>query len=275
MGSLFNDGDTQEQEELRPLLKWAGGKRWLVPHLRRIYASHRHRRLVEPFCGGLAITLGLLPQKALLNDINPHLINFYRWVKKGLRIEIPLANEASLYYQYRNRFNELIQKGLADTPEAAQLFYYLNRTGYNGLCRFNRQGEFNVPFGRYRQISYQRDFLPYAPLFQKWDSLCTDFENLPLDSEDFIYADPPYDVPFRQYSERGFSWEDQVRLVQWLARHPGPVVLSNQATKRIVELYGGSGYKLYFLEAPRIISCTGDSRPAREVLALRGVLSWR
>jgi len=275
MGSLFNDGDTQEQEELRPLLKWAGGKRWLVPHLRRIYASHRHRRLVEPFCGGLAITLGLLPQKALLNDINPHLINFYRWVKKGLRIEIPLANEASLYYQYRNRFNELIQKGLADTPEAAQLFYYLNRTGYNGLCRFNRQGEFNVPFGRYRQISYQRDFLPYAPLFQKWDFLCTDFENLPLDSEDFIYADPPYDVPFRQYSERGFSWEDQVRLVQWLARHPGPVVLSNQATKRIVELYGGSGYKLYFLEAPRIISCTGDSRPAREVLALRGVLSWR
>lgn len=272
MGSLFNVGDTKEQGELKPLLKWAGGKRWLVPYLRPIYAPHRHRRLVEPFCGGLAITLGLLPEKALLNDINPHLINFYRWVKKGLHIEIPLANDASMYYRHRDRFNELIRKGLADTNEAAQLFYYLNRTGYNGLCRFNQRGELNVPFGRYRQINYQRDFLRYAPIFEKWDFMYTDFANLPLDSADFVYADPPYDVPFRQYSEWGFSWEDQVRLAQWLAKHPGPVVLSNQATKRIVELYSDLGYKLYFLEAPRMISCTGDRRPAREVLALRNLL---
>ena len=68
---------THGKERLRPPLKWAGGKRWQLPHLRPLWAPHRHRRLVEPFCGGLAVTLGLMPQRALLNDVNPHLINFY------------------------------------------------------------------------------------------------------------------------------------------------------------------------------------------------------
>ncbi len=271
MSSLFDNIPTRQKERFGPLLKWAGGKRWLVPHLRQMYLPHRHRRLVEPFCGGLAVTLGLLPEKALLNDINPHLIGFYRQVKEGLRIQIPMANDAALYYRHRERFNELIRQGLADTSEAAQLFYYLNRTGYNGLCRFNRRGEFNVPFGRYRQITYRRDFLEYVPIFQKWDFTCMDFANVPLDPEDFVYADPPYDVPFRQYSEAGFSWEDQVRLAEWLVKHPGPVILSNQATERIIELYRGLGYKLYFLEGPRMISCTGNRQPAKEVLAVRNL----
>jgi DNA adenine methylase len=74
---------------LKPPLKWAGGKRWQVPHLRPLWQPHAHRRLVEPFCGGLAVALGLLPSRALLNDANPHLINFYRWLQKGLRIDVP------------------------------------------------------------------------------------------------------------------------------------------------------------------------------------------
>lgn len=83
-------------ERLAPPLKWAGGKRWLVPRLAELYAPHRHRRLVEPFCGGLAVALALRPERALLNDINPHLINFYRWVQRGLRVEIPLVNDRDL-----------------------------------------------------------------------------------------------------------------------------------------------------------------------------------
>ena len=77
---------------LRPPLKWAGGKRWLVPRLRELFHEHQHRRLVEPLCGGLAITLGLKPRTALLNDINPHTTNFYQWVKRGLTITPPFAN---------------------------------------------------------------------------------------------------------------------------------------------------------------------------------------
>jgi len=256
---------------LPPPLKWAGGKRWQVPHVRRLFASHRHRRLVEPFCGGLAVTLGLTPARALLNDINPHLINFYRWLKRGLLLDVPLANEAVAFYANRGRFNDLLRAGLGGSREAAGLFYYLNRTGYNGLCRFNRSGEFNVPFGRYGRIDYRRDFAAYRRVLAGCTFVTHDFEALPLRSTDFVYADPPYDVQFTGYSRQGFGWHDQVRAAAWLARHPGPVVLVNQATERICRLYADSGFRLTFLTAPRRISCTGDRTPAREVLATRNL----
>jgi len=259
---------------VKPPLKWAGGKRWLLPTLLPIWKELQAagpRRLVEPFCGGLAVPLGLRPRKALLNDINPHLVNFYRWLREGLTITIPLENEAETYYAHRERFNRLIREGRAGSREAAELFYYLNRTGYNGLCRFNRKGEFNVPMGRYKRINYIQDFTPYRELLAPWQFTCQDFEAMPLEPDDFIYADPPYDVEFRQYSKDGFDWADQVRLAEWLARHPGPVALSNQATERIVRLYRRLGFRLLFLDAPRRISSNGDRTPAREVLALRHI----
>ncbi len=252
---------------LRPPLKWAGGKRWQVPHLRLLWAAQTHRRLVEPFCGGLAVTLGLSPQRALLNDINPHVINFYGWLKRGLRTSLLMTNSERQYYAHRERFNQLLTDGKATSQEAAALFYYLNRTGYNGLCRFNRKGGFNVPFGRYAHITYTRDFTPYREGLSDWDFVNTDFEAIALEPDDFVYADPPYDVEFTSYAKEGFGWEEQVRAAEWLAGHPGPVVLSNQATERIVKLYKKLGFTLQFLNAPRMISCTGDRTPAREVLA--------
>ncbi len=261
--------ETRGKERLRPPLKWAGGKRWQVPHLRPLWAPHRHRRLVEPFCGGLAVTLGLMPGRALINDINPHVLNFYRWLKRGLTTSLVMNNNERQYYAHRERFNQLLRDGEGESAETAALFYYLNRTGYNGLCRFNSKGGFNVPFGRYTRITYTRDFTPYRQLFADWDFIQTDFEAITLQPDDLIYADPPYDVQFRQYSKNGFSWEEQVRTARWLARHPGPVVLSNQATERIIELYERLGFAITFLHAPRLISCTGDRTPAREVLAIR------
>ena len=256
---------------LPPPLKWAGGKRWQLPHLRKYWENESHRRLVEPFSGGLAITLGLLPERALLNDINPHLINFYRWLKRGLTISIEMSNNEALFYSQRKRFNELLLTGKATTKEAASLFYYLNRTGYNGLCRFNRSGEFNVPFGKYATINYKRNFQPYKTTLGNWDFTNTSFIAVPLNAEDFVYADPPYDVEFTQYAKGGFDWDDQVKTAQWLVKHPGPVALSNQATDRIVELYSDLGYTLVYLRAPRRISCNGDRTPASEVLALRNL----
>jgi DNA adenine methylase len=265
----------QEVVELRqrlpPPLKWAGGKRWQVPRLREHWERNSGLRLVEPFCGGLAVTLGLLPTKALLNDINPHLINFYRWLKTGLARTVPMSNNEMRFYAYRKRFNKLLLDGCANTPEAAELFYYLNRTGYNGLCRFNNSGEFNVPFGRYKTINYRDDFFDYRQAFGNWEFTNTDFDQIPLRADDFVYADPPYDVEFTSYSQGGFGWLEQERAAKWLAKHPGPVVLSNQATKRIVDLYSDLGYLLTFLDAPRRISCTGDRAPAPEVLATRNL----
>lgn len=259
---------TRKTSALKPPLKWAGGKRWLVPTLLKLWKRFPEHRLVEPFCGGLSVALGLEPEKALLNDVNPALINFYQQLQNGLKVDLPLANDEQLYYQYRTKFNEL---GLQSAAKSAQLFYYLNRTGYNGLCRFNKRGGYNVPFGRYKTINYLDDFSPYQPVLAKWEFTTGDFADLVVQENDFIYADPPYDVPFRQYSQHGFAWEEQVRLAEWLTKHNGPVVLSNQATDKIKMLYRDLGFTLTYVNAPRSISCKGNKRqPAREVLALRG-----
>lgn len=257
--------------ELAPPLKWAGGKRWLLPTLRPIWAQHAHRRLVEPFTGGMAVSLGLRPANALLNDANQHLINFYRWLQRGLVISIEMRNDKELFYQHRQRFNDLIRVAAADNIEAASLFYYLNRTCFNGLCRFNSRGEFNVPFGRYTKINYVRDFTFYCEAIQTWELPIGDFSQLHVAPGDFVYADPPYDVEFTSYSAGGFTWSDQVRLAEWLAHHPGPVVASNQATDRVLELYRGFGFAIEVLNAPRLISSNGDRTPAQEMLATKGV----
>jgi DNA adenine methylase len=256
---------------LKPALKWAGGKRWLVPLLWDMWQPHSHCRLVEPFVGSMAVTLGLQPRQALLADANPHLINFYYWIRRGLVMDLPVSNDAETYYNFRQWFNQLIRQEQADSPTAAQLFYYLNRTGFNGLCRFNSRGEFNVPFGKYKVINYARDFLDYTTALTAYSFIASDFNQLMLRSSDFIYADPPYDVQFTRYSADAFRWEDQVRLAEWLSQHPGPVVASNQATPRIVELYQSLGFSLEFLSGPRRISCTGDRTPAQEILAYRGL----
>jgi DNA adenine methylase len=263
--------DPKGRGEVKPPLKWAGGKRWLVPHLEPIWREHQHRRLVEPFCGGLAVTLGLNPAQAVLNDMNSHLINFYRWLQRGLQITILMRYDKELFYAHRDRFNALIRQGEAQSQEAAELFYYLNRTCYNGLCRFNRRDEFNVPFGKYKTVNYTTDFSAYSETLATWQFTVGGFEQLTLAPDDFIYADPPYDVEFVQYSKEGFSWQDQGRLAEWLAEHRGPVVISNQATERIVTLYERLGFALQFLESPRRINSTGDRTPALEVLATKGI----
>ncbi|MGE0056390.1 MAG: DNA adenine methylase [Dehalococcoidia bacterium] len=263
---------------VRPPLKWAGGKRWLVPYLkplweqaRAVAGSDEERRLVEPLCGGLAMALGLLPQQALLNDLNPHNVNFFRWLQRGLEVDIAMENERVLYDRHRARFNALIDEGGVESKEAAELFYYLNRTCYNGLCRFNRQGHFNVPFGRHNTIKYAQDFPEFPALMADWQFTTGDFESIALRPDDFIYADPPYDVEFTQYSKEAFGWDEQVRLAEWLAAHPGPVVLSNQATPRVVKLYEDLGFSLEMHQAPRMISCNGDRTKATEVVAMRNL----
>lgn len=254
-----------------PPLKWAGGKRWQLPVLAPLWAPHRHRRLVEPFCGGLAVALGLQPARALLNDVNPHLVNFYRWLQRGLQVDVELANDRDVYYAHRARFNALLREGRGDTAEAAGLFYFLNRAGYNGLCRFNQQNQFNVPFGRYRRIAFAADLSRYREVLGRWTFSNVGFDALPLEPDDFVYADPPYDVEFRQYAAQGFSWQDQTRTAEVLAGHAGPVLLANQATPRVLDLYRGLGYTLELLDAPRRISRDGNRTPAREVLAMRNL----
>lgn len=244
----------------------------MVPHIKRLYKeAGGDKRLVEPFCGGLAVTLGIQPGDAILNDINQHSINFYRWLKRGLTIKLSMLNDEEHYYESREEFNRLLERGAFASRAAAELFYYLNRTGYNGLCRFNKKGLFNVPFGKYKKINYTIDFTPYKDVLRNWHFVEGDFELIAPHRDDFIYADPPYDVEFRQYSKEGFDWKDQIRLAEWLAQCKGPVVASNQATERIVNLYESLGFRTELLEAPRMISCTGDRKKALEMLAIKNI----
>lgn len=259
---------------LPPPLKWAGGKRWLVPKLLPIWNEYREHRLVELFAGGLSIALGFQPKQALVNDINPHLMNFYHWLLQGLTAEFTQAdNDKDVFYINRDRFNSLIHAGKSNTMESARLFYYLNRTGFNGLCRFNKSGFFNVPFGTYKNINYMNtaDFMPYKAVLEKWELSNKSFVDIDIEPDDFVYADPPYDVPFTQYSKENFTWDEQIQLAAKLAKHSGVVILSNQATSRIIELYQDYGFTLLFVDAPRRINSTGDRTPAKEVIATLNV----
>ena len=261
-----------ELEPLRPPLKWAGGKRWLVPRLRQIYEPYRECRLVEPLAGGLAAALGLRPQRALLNDLNPHNINFYRWLSGDLQLDIEMRNEGELYYGHRARFNQLIGDGGVESKEAAELFYYLNHTGYNGLCRFNRKGEFNVPHGRYRRPRIlDRDGLRAASaVLRDVELRCEDFEQecAGAGPGDFVYFDPPFHPmsdtsSFTAYTEASFDREDQLRLkwsIDGLRERGVPVMLSNSPHQWVVGLYEGSRYHLARVAARRAINSRGDRR---------------
>jgi DNA adenine methylase len=257
---------------LRPPLKWAGGKTWLVPKLRELYAPHRHRRLVEPFMGAATVSLALDPERALLADSNLHLINFYVRLRDPRPFSLTMSHDEVVYYAYRDWFNALVKTDAGKfSSRAAELFYYLNRSCYNGLCRLNLSGEFNVPRGKYKTVNYRVDFSEYAAPLQRWALVVSQFSWLSLFSDDFVFVDPPYDSEFTSYDGTRFTWEDQVRVAERFAQHPGPVVATNQATERVISLYTGLGYKVDTAEAPRSISANGSRKTATEIVATRNL----
>lgn len=173
------------------------------------------------------------------------------------------------FTKYRARFNELISA--PPTKEGAELFYFLCRSGYNGLVRFNKKGEYNVPLGKYKSVNYIRDFTPYKSALSNWTFTNYDFSHLEIRQGDLLYIDPPYDVQFTKYAPNDFKWDDQVRLADWLGKYPNPMVVSNQGTPRIIKLYSSKGFNIKEIAAPRKISCNGDRTPAQEVLMYKGL----
>ena len=256
------------------LLKWAGGKRWIVPILSSLILKFGDVPLIELFAGGAALSFALERDKVILNDKNPHLINFYLQIQQGVDIfsvGVEFKNDKEIFYKNRTRFNELVKNGMENTPEAAALLYYLNKTAYNGLMRFNSKGFFNTPFGKYKTINYTFDILSYKRLTKSWKFMCRDFSEVEIPPDAVVYADPPYDVEFTNYNADGFDWEEQVRLIEFLCDISNPIILSNQATERIVKLYKSHDFIITLKDAPRFISCNGDRDKAKEVIAYKNV----
>lgn len=263
----------------RPFLKWPGGKFRLVERISK--ALGPANRLIEPFVGSGAVFMNTHYEHYLLADNNPDLINLYqtlekegeKFIKYADKLFQPESNQAERYYELRDEFNQS-----TNIRRKSALFIYLNRHCYNGLCRYNKSGGFNSPFGRYKEPQ-----LPIASLnaFKmkasqaEFKLSCFSDTMQQAEQGDVIYCDPPYmplskTANFTNYSAEGFGLEQQEELAE-LAREQAAkgvrVVISNHDTPEIRKLYKGARFTEF--EVPRFISQDTNNRgTASEILAV-------
>jgi len=236
------------QDKKTPFLKWPGGKRWLVDQLIPIIKKELKGTYYEPFIGGGAVFFGLNPDKAIISDINDDLITTYKVVKKNHKELIKILKRYPVEKDFFYRLREREEK--EDLLIAAR-FLYLNRTGFSGMYRVNKEGRFNVPYGggkRTPEILWKKDLLKESSeALNQVKVLTQDFESIIKNTVkgDVIYCDPTYTVThnnngFVSYNENNFSWKDQIRLANIILKkvEEGVVVLlSNAAHDSIYELY--------------------------------------
>jgi DNA adenine methylase len=263
-----------EAREPAPFVKWAGGKGRLLSQLRPLLPSGAARmRHVEPFVGGGALFFSRRPERALLTDINPALVDTYRAIREDVdRVietlaELAARHSKERYYQVRESYNRRVKLA---APRRAAMFIYLNKTCFNGLHRVNRKGEFNVPYGSYSnpRILNEDGLRSASQALRAAQLECASFEALLEHAKpgDFIYFDPPYEptsptASFTSYSQGGFSQQDQDRLCQVfraLDRRGCKLMLSNSDVPFIRHLY--RDFQLDTVAAPRAINCDPAKR---------------
>ncbi len=264
----------QKNSITQPFLKWVGGKRQLIPLIKN-YLPKTFNTYYEPFVGAGALLFELKPQKAIINDVNPELINCYE-VIRDLSIDLiqdlkKHKNTAGYFYEIRalDRTKEI--KKLSAVERASRIIY-LNKTCFNGLFRVNSHGQFNAPFGRYKNPAIiNSDVIRAVSHYLKNNKikiLNTDFSNVVENAKrgDFIYFDPPYDplsetASFTGYSLNPFGKNEQERLrnvFDALTAKGCKVMLSNSSTEFIAGLY--SDYTIITLQANRNINSVGSDR---------------
>lgn len=269
----------KEADNIKPFLKWAGNKYRIIDRIRRLLPAGQ--RLLEPFTGSAAVFLNTDYDYYLLTDNNPDLINIYQHLKDEgpafirycKRFFTARTNTSECYYTYRSEFNKT-----RNLRRKAALFLYLNRHGYNGLCRYNLKGGFNVPFGRYRKPYFPaEEMLAFHHKAQRAEFKLADFSLCMQEARqgDVIYCDPPYyplsaSANFTSYSAGGFTEQQQHQLAE-LARacreRNIPVLISNHNTKFTLAVY--SDAQVARFKVRRYISCNGNKRDhAGELLAL-------
>lgn len=259
-----------------PFLKWAGGKRQLIDVLSDLMPQDKIKSYCEPFIGGGALLFHLQPDIAYVNDINSELINVYRAVRDFVD---ELVNELSrfentpeMFYEIRSLDRDSIRYAMLSDVQRAARIIYLNKTCFNGLYRVNNAGEFNSPFGYYRNpnIINEPVLRAVSSYLNRADvnfSSCDYAESLKdLKKGTFVYLDPPYDpisdtASFTGYSKGGFTKSDQIRLREYcdeLNRRGFKFMLSNSATDFIRQQY--SEYNITVVKARRAVNSIGYRR---------------
>lgn len=270
----------KNKKTVRPFLKWAGNKFRIMDHIHSMLPDGN--RLVEPFAGSGAVFLNTNYESYLLADSNADLISLYqilqqqgdKFIERCAKLFTTRANNEEYFYRRRDEFNRT-----NDPVRKASLFIYMNRHGYNGLCRYNARGGFNVPFGRYKKPYFpDREMLAFHEKAQQAEFVHMDFASVmaTVIAGDVVYCDPPY-VPlssssnFTTYSAGGFNLPQQQQLAQLAeqTRLRGiPVLISNHNTTFTRKAYRtADNIKRFTVQ--RFISCNGSKRAqANELLAL-------
>ncbi|MHB1708595.1 MAG: DNA adenine methylase [Thermoplasmataceae archaeon] len=249
--------DRTPSTPLRPILKWAGGKRQLIPAILPMIPS-TFENYIEPFAGGCALLVELYNlgriRHAIISDLNGELTNLYKIVRNDPRrlldeiAALPFGNSSISYYSARERFNDIL--GTSDSMiERAALFLYLNRHGYNGLWRVNASGRFNVPFGRYRNPAMPdpEHIMAFSRMLALTDIYNCDFAETcgKASAGDLVYLDPPYfplsgTSNFTAYSSGGFPFSEQERLRDEcvkIGKRDAMIIFNNSWSPEISSLY--------------------------------------
>lgn len=266
-----------------PFVKWAGGKRQLIPQIRERMPK-KYANYYEPFVGGGAVIFDLLPANALINDINKALINTYRQIcdtpenfieaVDKLDKEMP-EDGKEYYYSLRERYNDKLMKSEYDL-ELASLFVFINKHCFNGLYRVNGKGLFNVPYNNSRRTSIDEEIIMETSKYLKGVTIIDgDFEEACKNAKkgDFVFLDSPYaplnPTSFESYTKEGFDVESHKRLSRLydnLTDRGCYCMLTNHNTQLINDLYGNKGYKIEVVSVKRMINSDASNRVGEEVI---------
>ena len=266
-----------------PFVKWAGGKRQLIPQIRE-RMPEKYNDYYEPFVGGGAVIFALLPANALINDINKALINTYRticnesdaFLKEVNRLDNDIWEDGKkYYYSIREHYNDKLMRSEYDV-ELAALFVFINKHCFNGLYLVNCKGLFNVPYNNSRRVSIDEEAIMAASKYLKGVTIIDgDFEQACKNAKkgDFVFIDSPYaplnPTSFESYTKEGFDIESHKRLAKLydeLTARGCYCMLTNHNTELINELYGNKDYKIDVVSVKRMINSDASNRVGEEVI---------
>ena len=266
-----------------PFVKWAGGKRQLLPQIKE-RMPEKYNSYFEPFVGGGAVIFELLPTNALINDINKALINAYRQIcnaPEAFLAAVKQLDEAmwkdgkKYYYSLREHYNDKLMKAEYDV-ELAALFVFINKHCFNGLYRVNGKGLFNVPYNNSRRTSVDESIIMEVSRYLQGITIMDgDFEEAceGAGQGDFVFIDSPYaplnPTSFESYTKEGFDIESHRRLSNLfdkLTNRGCYCMLTNHNTELINELYSGKGYRRDVVSVKRMINSDASKRVGEEII---------